>query len=39
MKNEVKKGWWDPEVLAAFEELIKGDEGKAQPMALAAAAG
>ena len=39
MKNEVKKGWWDPEVLAAFEELIRTDEGKATPKFLAAAAG
>jgi putative two-component system response regulator len=39
MKNEVKKGWWDPEVLAAFEELIRADEGKATPKFLAAAAG
>lgn len=39
MRNEVKKGWWDPEALAAFEELIRADEGKAQPKALAAAAG
>ena len=39
MKNEVKKGWWDPEVLAAFEDLIKADEANAQPKFLAAAAG
>ena len=39
MKNEVKKGWWDPEVLAAFEELIRTDEAKATPKVLAAAAG
>jgi hypothetical protein len=39
MKNEVKKGWWDPKVFAAFEELIKADEGKVQPKVLAAAAG
>ena len=39
MKNEVKKGWWDPDVLAAFEELIRTDEGKAAPKFLAAAAG
>ena len=39
MKNEVKKGWWDPRVLAAFEELIRADEGKAQPKALSATAG
>src|ERR1700687_3257041 len=25
MRNEVNKGWWDPKVLAAFEELIKAD--------------
>src|ERR1700720_3332254 len=35
MKNEVKKGWWDPEVLAAFEELIRTDEAKATPKVLA----
>ena len=39
MRNEVNKGWWDPKVLAAFEELIKADEGKVQPKVLAAAAG
>jgi putative two-component system response regulator len=39
IKNEVKKGWWDPEVLAAFEELIRTDEAKATPKVLAAAAG
>ncbi len=39
MKSEVKKGWWDPEVLAAFEKLIKADEGKVQAKVLAAAAG
>jgi cyclic di-GMP phosphodiesterase len=39
MKSEVKKGWWDPEVLAAFEKLIKADEGKGQAKVLAAAAG
>ena len=39
MKNEVKKGWWDPEVLAAFEELIRTDEAKATPKVLAAAVG
>jgi putative two-component system response regulator len=39
MKNEVKKGWWDAEVLAAFEDLIKADEAKAQPKFFAAAAG
>jgi putative two-component system response regulator len=39
MKNEVKKGWWDPRVWAAFEELMKAEEGKAQPKALAAAVG
>jgi len=38
MKKEVGKGWWDPEVLAAFEDLIKADECGAQPKALAAAA-
>jgi putative two-component system response regulator len=37
MKNEVKKGWWDPEVLAAFEELMRADEGEPRPKALAAA--
>jgi putative two-component system response regulator len=39
MKNEVKKGWWDPEVLAAFGELVKADEGSERPKALAASAG
>jgi len=39
MKSEVKKGWWDPEVLAAFEKLIKAGDGEAQAKALAAAAG
>jgi putative two-component system response regulator len=39
MKSEVKKGWWDPEVLAAFEKLIKAGDGKAQAKVLAAAAG
>ena len=39
MKNEVKKGWWDPEVFAAFEDLIRADEDKAQPKTLAATAG
>jgi len=38
MKNEVKKGWWDPAVLAAFEELIDADEGNAPQRALAATA-
>jgi putative two-component system response regulator len=37
-KNEVKKGWWDPKVFAAFEELIKAEEGEAQPKAIAATA-
>src|SRR6266849_1190926 len=39
MKSEVKKGWWDPEVLAAFEKLIKAGDGEVQAKALAAAAG
>jgi putative two-component system response regulator len=38
MENEVKKGWWDSKVWAAFEDLIRADEGKAQPKTLAAAA-
>jgi len=39
MKNEVKKGWWDPEVFAAFEELMRADEGEPRAKALAAAVG
>lgn len=39
MRNETRKGWWDPEVLAAFENLINADEDKARPKALAVAAG
>jgi len=39
MKSEVKKGWWDPEVLAAFEKLIKAGDGEAPAKVLAAAAG
>ena len=39
MKHEVKKGWWDPDVFAVFENLIKADEGKTQPKVLAASAG
>jgi putative two-component system response regulator len=38
MNNEVKKGWWDPEVLAAFEELMRTDEGEPPPKAAAVAA-
>jgi putative two-component system response regulator len=43
MENEVKKGWWDSKVWAAFEDLIRADliradEGEAQPKTLAAAA-
>jgi putative two-component system response regulator len=38
MKNEVKKGWWDPRVWAAFEELIKADKGEPQAKAQAATA-
>jgi len=38
MKNEVKKGWWAPEALAAFEKLLRADAGNAQPKALAATA-
>ena len=37
MRNEVKKGWWDPEVFAAFEELMRADEGEPRAKALAAA--
>jgi putative two-component system response regulator len=25
MKREVRKGWWDPKVFAAFEQLIRAD--------------
>jgi putative two-component system response regulator len=39
MENEVKKGWWDSKVWAAFKDLVKADERKAQPKSLAAAAG
>jgi putative two-component system response regulator len=38
MKKEVKKGWWDPAVFAAFEELMKASEVKPKAMAKAAAA-
>lgn len=38
MKNEVKKGWWDPAVFAAFEELINLAESTAQPKVFAATA-
>lgn len=38
MNNEVKKGWWDPEVLAAFKELMRADEGEPPPKAAAVAA-
>jgi putative two-component system response regulator len=38
MKDEAKKGWWDPEVLAAFEELMRADEGEPRPTAFAVAA-
>jgi putative two-component system response regulator len=39
MENEVKKGWWDSKVWAAFKDLVRADEGKVQPKSLAAAAG
>ncbi len=39
MENEVKKGWWDSKVWAAFKDLVRADERKAQPKSLAAAAG
>jgi putative two-component system response regulator len=39
LKNEVKKGWWDPKVWAAFEDLLRADQAKAQAKAVAAAAG
>jgi putative two-component system response regulator len=39
MKHEVKKGWWDPEVLAEFEEMLAAEQGESRVRALAAAAG
>jgi putative two-component system response regulator len=38
MKNEVKKGWWDPEVYAEFEKMMTADQSEPQPKALAASA-
>jgi putative two-component system response regulator len=38
MKKEIKRGWWDPTVAAAFEEMMEAAEGKPQAKAMAAAA-
>jgi putative two-component system response regulator len=38
MEKEVKKGWWDPAVFAAFEQMMKASEVKPKAMAKAAAA-
>ncbi len=39
MKKEVKKGWWDPNVFAAFDRLIEKDVQKFISLVKAAAAG
>jgi putative two-component system response regulator len=44
MRKEVRKGWWDPTVFAAFEQLVRGqlvqgEEKKPLAKAMAAAAG
>lgn len=39
MRKEIKKGWWDCRVFAAFEELMSVDREKPAPKALAAVAG
>jgi putative two-component system response regulator len=38
MKKEVKKGWWDPNVFAAFDRLIEKDVQKFISLVKAAAA-
>ncbi len=38
MKKEIKKGWWDPAVFAAFEQMMKVDEVEPRTKAMAAAA-
>ena len=39
MKKEVKKGWWDPNVFAAFDRLIEKDVQKFISLVKAAATG
>ena len=39
MKHEVKKGWWDPDVLAEFEEMLATEQGESRLRAMAVAAG
>ena len=39
MKKEVRKGWWDPHVFAAFERLIAKNAQQSIPLVNAAASG
>jgi putative two-component system response regulator len=38
IKKEIKKGWWDPAVSAAFEEMMEAPEAQPQAKVMAAAA-
>jgi putative two-component system response regulator len=38
MNKEVRKGWWDPAIFAAFEQLVRAEQIKAPEKAMAATA-